>query len=188
MYVYQDDQWRTLANTIKEKYKGTNSEPVILVGHSYGADDVVRIARELNSGGVPVDLLITLDPVTPPNVPGNVKSCINLYQTNGIADALPFLRGVKLEKEKDSKTVLVNANIRKERSDLLEPGTDHFNIEKKGKIHDEVIKQVLAICPPRSTWVAMRHAAPTANPVVRASASESPKPVAASEQFDMMGN
>jgi len=28
---------------------------------------------------------------------------------------------------------LENVDVRKDRTDLLEPGTDHFNIEKKGK-------------------------------------------------------
>src|SRR5256885_1168203 len=43
--VFQDDQWRELAATIAEKYKtAPNAEPLVLVGHSYGADDIVGIA------------------------------------------------------------------------------------------------------------------------------------------------
>src|SRR5687767_8719344 len=63
--VYQDDQWAALARTIAQKYKhARHAEPLVLIGHSYGADDVVRIARELDKANVPVDLLVTLDPVT----------------------------------------------------------------------------------------------------------------------------
>src|SRR5438093_5505 len=48
--VYQDDQWRSLANTIKVKYAGVRDpEPLVLVGHSYGADDVIRVSRELQA-------------------------------------------------------------------------------------------------------------------------------------------
>src|SRR5438552_15891752 len=39
--VYQDDQWRSLAHRIAKEYQGRNSaEPLVLIGHSYGADDV----------------------------------------------------------------------------------------------------------------------------------------------------
>lgn len=156
-HVYQDDQWSSLAATIREKYRGeTEHEPIVLIGHSYGADDVVRIARQLQEDKIDVDLLITLDPVTPPKVPGNVKTCINLYQSNGVADALPWLRGIPLTADEPGPARLVNANIRKDRTDLLEPGVDHFNIEKKTKIHGEVLKQVLAACPPRQQWVMAR--------------------------------
>ena len=67
----------------------------------------------------------------------------------GVFDAMPWLRGIPLEQEKSIPGQLANVNIRKDRTDLLEPGTDHFNIEKKAKIHQEVIAQVLAVCPPR---------------------------------------
>jgi len=155
--VFQDDQWRSLASTVAKEYHGmTDPEPLVLIGHSYGADDVVRIARELDKYDVKVDLLITLDPVTPPAVTKNVVRAYNLYQTNGAWDSLPWLRGVELSREADAKGLLENVNIRKDRTDLLEPGTDHFNIEKKEAIHKEVLVQVLATCPPRDQWIAMR--------------------------------
>src|SRR5256885_10545115 len=72
--VFQEDQWRELAATIAKKYKGAKDpEPLILVGHSYGADDIVHIARELDKENVTVDLLVTIDPTTPPPVPPNVR-------------------------------------------------------------------------------------------------------------------
>jgi hypothetical protein len=49
---------------------------------------------------------------------------------------------------------LQTVNIRAERRDLLEPGTDHFNIEKNKLIHDEIVKKVKEFCPPRAAWVA----------------------------------
>lgn len=154
--VFQDDQWSSLAATIRKKYANApNSEPLVLIGHSLGADDVLRIARELQRDDITVDLLVTLDPVTPPTIPSNVKRCINLYQSNGVWDSLPWFRGVPLQASKDAQTELANYDIRVDRTDLLEPGLDHFNIEKKKKIHEEVIKYVLTTCPLRNEW-AMR--------------------------------
>ena len=154
--VYQDDQWDNLADAIEAKYTGAKDyEPLVLIGHSYGADDIVRIARQLEAKHITVDLLVTLDPVTPPRVPSNVKRCYNLYQSNGVFDALPFFRGVPLKTDKPETGVdLVNADVKSNRKDLLEPNTNHFNIEKKEKIHAEILKQVLATCPPREQWAA----------------------------------
>ncbi len=153
--VFQDDQWSSLADTIKQKYANKpHIEPLILIGHSYGADDVLRIARKLDDANIKVDLLITLDPVTPPKVPKNIAFCYNLYQSNGVFDTMPWLRGIPLTPEKAIPGQLVNANIRTDRTDLLEPGLDHFNIEKKEKIHKEVIAKVLTVCPPRQAWAA----------------------------------
>jgi pimeloyl-ACP methyl ester carboxylesterase len=141
-HVYQDDQWAALARTIAREYQGKrDAEPLVLIGHSYGADDVIRIARELDKANVPVDLLVTLDPV---------------YQSNGAWDALPFLRGVPVKADAHFVGRLDNFDIKKDRRDLLEPGTDHFNIEKKGAVHEEVVGNVLMTCPPRQTWLATR--------------------------------
>ena len=156
-HVYQDSQWAVLAREIAREYRDVpDAEPLVLIGHSYGADDVIRIARELDKANVPVDLLVTLDPVTPPPVPKNVRHALNIYQSNGAWDALPFLRGVPVKRDRGFVGRLDNFDIKKDRRDLLEPGTDHFNIEKKNAVHEEVVGHVLMTCPPRQTWLATR--------------------------------
>jgi hypothetical protein len=153
--VYQEDQWTNVRDRIIEVYKSNpNHEPLVLIGHSYGADDVVRISRDLKDQGIDVDLVITLDPVTPPEVPTNIKLCYNIYQPNAL-DVLPFFRGVPLKPENETQMNLQNVNIRAERQDLLEPGTDHFNIEKNERIHGEVLAKLKEFCPRREEW-AMR--------------------------------
>jgi hypothetical protein len=109
-----------------------------------------------------VDLLVTLDPVTPPTVPKNVRQALNIYQSNGAWDALPFLRGVPVRQDAQFIGRLDNFDIKKDRRDLLEPGTDHFNIEKKNAVHEEVLGYVLTTCPPRQTWLATRGNLPPA--------------------------
>jgi pimeloyl-ACP methyl ester carboxylesterase len=184
--VFQEDQWRALAATIADKYRGVRDpEPLVLVGHSYGADDIVRIARELDAHDVPVDLLVTIDPTTPPRVPKNVRLCYNLYQSN-LLDAMPFLRGIPLEADPGFAGQLRNVNIRTDRPDLVEGKVDHFNIEKKDTIHRETLRQILAVCPPRAQWAAARPprlapmttvaqvrtvSAPAASPTTRPSAA-----------------
>ncbi len=151
--VFQEDQWQQVTDVIIEKYRNNpDHEPLVLIGHSYGADDVVRMARRLAEHNMTVDLVITLDPTTPPQVPTNVRLCYNIYQP-GALDVLPFFRGVPLEPQFPDQKNLANVNIRAERRDLLDSDTDHFNIEKNEKIHAEVIKKVKEYCPPRAEWV-----------------------------------
>lgn len=155
--VYQEAQWSELANTIIAKYENKpDHEPIVLVGHSYGADDSILITRKLAEHNIKVDLVVTLDPVTPKKVPANITHVYNLYQSSALDD-LPFLRGIPLTPESPGPVALDNLNIRKDRTDLLDSNLDHFNIEKKEKIQDDVIAQVLKVCPTRSTWIATRY-------------------------------
>lgn len=156
--VFQEVQSDHLAFRLRRVYKEGNREPLVLVGHSYGADQVIAIARRLNSAGIKVDLIVTLDPVTPARVPGNVTTVYNLYQSNGAWDTLPWLRGIPLKPDEPGPLVLRNYDIRTERTDLLEPGLDHFNIEKLPKIQSEVIARVLEVCPPREQWAKSQQA------------------------------
>ena len=154
--VYQEVQWSSLADAMIAKYEADkNHEPIVIIGHSYGADDAILITRKLAEHNIKVDLVITLDPVTPRKVPSNINLVYNLYQSSAL-DGLPFLRGIPLTAETPGPVALRNMNIRTDRKDLLEPGLDHFNIEKKEKIHTDVLAQVLKVCQPRSTW-AMSH-------------------------------
>lgn len=153
-HVFQEDQYGKLGRTIAQTYKSQpNAEPLILIGHSLGADAAIKIAHELQKHGVQVDVMVTLDPTRPPKVPGNVKVVYNYYQPS-IFDATGILRGIALELEPGATTVLHNFNIRAERRDLLEWDTNHVNVDKNSKIHDEVIVRLLQHCPPRDVWVA----------------------------------
>jgi hypothetical protein len=142
-HVYRVAQWPQLAEALAQK---PARHPLVLIGFSYGADDVIEIARKLEAVHEPVDLLITIDPVTPPSVPDNVKVCYNYFQTNGIWDVFPWLRGIPLPA--DGKAKLINVDIRAQRPDLLEPNTAHSNIAANPKLHREILQRVLEICPP----------------------------------------
>jgi len=161
--VYQDDQWHDLAEQIVKVYAGkTDCEPLILVGHSYGADDSVRIARVLDDHGIKVDLLVTIEP---PPVPKNVVRAVDFYRPNGIWDAFPFFRGVPLTADPGARPP-DNVNIRTDPRHLMYWYTDHFNIEKDERIHRAIIQEIQAICPDRPVWIAehMGHTGEAAAP------------------------
>lgn len=140
--VYRDDQWRDLADAIDRRYRSASApRPLVLIGFSYGADDVLSIAQQLQRDQISVDLLITLDPVTPPQVPGNVRACYNYFQTNGIWDLFPWLRGVPLRASRVGQ--LTNLDIRRQRPDLMEPDMSHATIAADPKLHREIVRRVM---------------------------------------------
>lgn len=161
--VYRETQESELARRIGDAYAGVAPEarePLVLVGHSYGADASIGIARALASRGIKVDLIITLDPVTPEPVPGNVVRVHNFYQSNGVLDRLPWWRGVPLTHEATATsqpaTELRNMDLRQDRPDLKLDGLDHANIEDQPAVRAEVLAEVLKVCPPREVWSTQR--------------------------------
>jgi hypothetical protein len=153
-HVYQDNQHSYLANAIVKQYKGVKDpEPLCLVGHSYGADDVLRVSQELEKHGIKVDLLVTVDATVPPPVPPNVAVCYNYFQSQA-TDFIPLFRGIALKQEVPGSGTLVNMDLRKDRKDLLTSGTNHINIDKNGRVQDLVVTQVLDACPTRQVWLA----------------------------------
>jgi hypothetical protein len=61
---------------------------IVLYGHSWGASEVVAMARLLERDSIPVSLTIQVDSVSKPGqddklIPANVAQAINFYQLNG---------------------------------------------------------------------------------------------------------
>jgi pimeloyl-ACP methyl ester carboxylesterase len=153
--VYQQGQARELGDALLTRFRGAGgADPLVLVGFSFGADEAIRIARRLEGAGVPVALLVTLDPVTPPPVPANVLCGRNFYQSNGVWDALPWLRGAPVKPEKPVPDAdpgaarLANFNLR-ERADLSQGATGHHTIAGNRKVREAIVREVLRACPAR---------------------------------------
>lgn len=144
--VYRESQWRDLADAIiTQRRTDLSPPPLILIGFSYGADDVLRIATKLDRHAIATDLLITIDPVTPPPVPAGIRRCYNYYQTNGIWDLFPWLRGVRLVSSRPGQ--LVNVDIRRERSQWVEQTLSHATIAANPSLHREIVQRVIDAHP-----------------------------------------
>lgn len=129
------------------------SGPIILVGHSLGADETITLARKLERANIPVDLLITLDPVNAGPVPANVRQAINFYRP-GAFDVLPVLRGIPLKSDSppahpapSTQSTLRNVDLNTH-PEFLEPGTNHFGIDNNNRIQHTIVNQILSLCPP----------------------------------------
>jgi thioesterase domain-containing protein len=59
--VHNYAEWRTLADRAAADYKAGKEAPIILIGHSLGADAVMEMAAYLGRKGVPVALVVPFD-------------------------------------------------------------------------------------------------------------------------------
>jgi hypothetical protein len=127
--VHNHSVWRGLADDMIANYRSGNHEPIILMGHSAGADSTISIARKLSESGIPVALIVNFDPVSPDPVPPNVRQIVNYYVPAGWGSA------VAADKRFKGKLANVNENAT----------TNHFSIDKDDSLHRQAIARVLAV-------------------------------------------
>ena len=122
------------AKKIAERYRASKQQrPIVLVGHSLGADITFAIARALQPMKIPVALIISFDPTGKGPVPGNVKKTLNFY-TGGENLWSPVLPAPGFKGE------LANINLRQGETAIS--GIGHFNIDKNPKLHERSIKEI----------------------------------------------
>jgi pimeloyl-ACP methyl ester carboxylesterase len=121
--------WSGEADAMIAKWQAGNHEPIILMGHSAGADATISVARKLAQYKIPVALIINFDPVSPDPVPSNVKQIVNYYVPAGWGQA------VSADKSFKGKLANMNENAI----------TNHFSIDKDDSLHRQAIARVLAV-------------------------------------------
>ena len=123
--------WRTTASKIISYHASGKSDPLILVGHSQGANNVIDMARLLERENISVDLLVTLAPAMQDPIPGNVVRAINYYNSPGW--------GAPVTADAGYHGKLTNINLG---GDI---GIYHMAIDKNPKIQAEIERAILAV-------------------------------------------
>jgi hypothetical protein len=127
--AHSHTDWKSIADKAVAAYKAGKEGPIILVGHSLGADAVMQMADYLGDKSVPVALLVPVDGTQSFPAPGNVARVINFTQRDyAYMRAGPGFRGS-----------LSNVDL------SHDPGIDHLTIDKSPRMHAQVISAVLAI-------------------------------------------
>ena len=121
--------WQSLANQAAAKYKAGTEGPIILIGHSLGADAVMEMADYLGEKSVPVALVVPFDGTQSFSASANVARVLNLTQR----DYAYMRRGPGFHGS------LLNVDLSSDRN------IDHLNIDKSPRLHARVINEVLAI-------------------------------------------
>ncbi len=126
-----------LSDSIIKRYKENKIKgPIILVGHSLGANDQIGVARQLNKANIPVALLITIDPVLPLKIPPNVKHEVNIYKPSFV----PLFSGMALKADNPKLTRVENLNV----DTFKEMGVNHFTIDKHQYVQKIMVDRILA--------------------------------------------
>lgn len=135
--------WRDVADQIIEaEAKGQLRRPLVLGGHSLGADKSLKIAQKLEAQGIAVDYVVLLDPTNPPEVPANVKHCHNIFLSQPATDWIPAFRGIAV-KRASLDTELINFDVRSATDGpLTEIDFNHFDIESDPDIQTFMVQLI----------------------------------------------
>ena len=71
--------WQVAADTIAQNYRNGNRAPIIIIGHSLGANAAFNLAKRLQSQNIPVAYVAVFDPTQSLAVPTNVDTFVNFY-------------------------------------------------------------------------------------------------------------
>lgn len=124
----------TVAKIVKRQ-KRFGRKPIVLIGHSWGANEVIRIAQGLLKKRVQVSYMVTFAATNPPPIPRNVLKVTNYYfKKDGWGK--PIRRG------KGARGRLKNIDL------STTPGIHHFNIDESPKLQRQVIRNVLRYVRP----------------------------------------
>lgn len=115
-------------------YQQQSRRPVILIGHSLGANEQIKVARNLNKVGIPVALLVTIDAVSTTHVPPNVKKAFNVYKPGFV----PMFSGLKLVADKPKLTQIENINV----NELKNIRVNHFTIDKDKIVQTMILDEI----------------------------------------------
>lgn len=149
-----DMEYPRLEAWLLKQYKdGKMTEPLVLLGHSWGADDMIRVADELQKEKITVDLLVLIDPVTPPLVPTNVKRVYCIFKSHPETDWAPWWRGVATAVKDPKLTTLENLDLRTAKVDFPTDNITHPYIDKNEGVHNLCIEEIKKVCPPRTVWL-----------------------------------
>lgn len=153
--AYHFTQADDVARNIIARYRRESvHEPVILIGHSFGADNIVRIARHLNEAKVPVALLVPMDAPNTPRITPNVQRTLNYYLSNSPFKDVPMLRGVPAVAAGGTDPATIsNYDLVTNRRDLLSFGVSHYTLDKSAKVQGEIVGAVLQVALPRQVWL-----------------------------------
>jgi hypothetical protein len=123
--------WSTeVAEILRERSAG-QIRPLVLVGHSQGANNVIDMARLLESQHVTVDLLVTLSPFLQNPIPANVAKAINYYQAPGWGQPIAPDRGFHGK--------IVNFDLSGDQT------ITHISIDKSARVQAEILQEITAL-------------------------------------------
>jgi hypothetical protein len=127
--VHNHTEWQGLADQAAARYKAGTEGPIIIIGHSLGADAAMQMANYLGARGVPVALVVPFDGTQSLAAGAGVVRVLNLTQRQ-----YAYMR-----RGANFRGTLTNVDV------SSDPSIDHLTIDKSPRLHARVIGEVLAV-------------------------------------------
>lgn len=129
--TFNHSGWKYHADDIIKRSKKKNvSYPIIIAGHSLGANSAVSMANYLAKNKIKVALVVTFDPTIKRIVGKNIKTVINYYVPNGKNEVV---RG------RGFRGRIKNVDITDRK------GVGHMNVEKNPKLQQDLINRTMKL-------------------------------------------
>jgi fermentation-respiration switch protein FrsA (DUF1100 family) len=125
--VHSHDNYEALAAEATRLQK-SGKGPIIIIGHSLGADAAIFMAEKMKAAGASVALVVTFGPTINLVAPSNVSQVINYYTGYTLVTRGPGFKGT-----------ISNVNLN------AAPDINHLNIEKSNRLQASVITKIQAI-------------------------------------------
>jgi hypothetical protein len=147
--VYNHTEWQQVTDKITARYKTGHLRRIVLVGYSAGAGAMTKTMAQLGARGIPVKLMISLDPVWPITAVGHVERYVNYYNSYG---SHSVRRGDQF------KGSVQNVDV----GDT--PGMGHLNLDTNAVVQGKVVNEIrAALQTDHHTASSPREVAPSAD-------------------------
>lgn len=123
--VYAWDTWQNVSALVSKRYADGHRGPVVVIGHSLGANSVFSVVDDLDKQNIPVTIGVTFDATQPGTVPANVAVFINFWARDGF--------GHPVQPSPDYTGDLEDYDLSSQR------GIDHTNIDALDRFHQFII-------------------------------------------------
>lgn len=129
--------WRSEMAKLVEAYKA-RPFPIILIGHSYGAETALLMSYKLKDANVPVALLVFFDLTSSGKVPSNVAHVLNFRSSSSTGIDVTVTGGFGF-----SGTI----------ENVTRPDLNHLDVDKAADLHSKTIETIASLLgkPARKT-------------------------------------
>jgi len=119
--------WRDAAKEAAGRYEET-PEPIVFVGHSFGANAAVLAAEQLGRSNIPVALIILFDPTEVLKAPYNVERLLNYVSVDSL--------GMNVD-------VWAAPGFAGKVENILHPDVNHIQIDNDEAIQDKAVGEIV---------------------------------------------
>jgi hypothetical protein len=154
--------WSGAVSEILRDRAAGKTGPIVLVGHSQGANNVIDMAHKLEAANVQVDLLVTLAPSGQDPIPANILRAVNFYQAPGW--------GAPLTTERGFHGKLSNINM------VDDWSISHITMDKSPKVQADILSEIAALTKVGADAVANSRTLPAGGAPPRSADKKVPAP------------